>query len=314
MSKGHNKKLYPMKLQTMFTKFNLRTISAAICVSLVSSCAYETYPVSSYHNGSPYGTPYGTPYEAPYGNTHTVSDPTIPLILGASAVGALAYYSKKNHDDRHHSSHHYSHGYRNNHYSNHHVQHNSYRNNHTRSYQPHYNRTNHSSNYCPSNHYSRPTHTSYDRGRDSVRDSYRNSAREALERKRETQYHQNRSRPQVNQPHHSQVVSHREEVSRFQPNRSGHNQSNHSGYNRNSDSARDSFRNSAREAIERRRETPQYENRSRPQVSQPQPSQVVSRGSSHREHTPQANIQTRINLAEAREQHSQSSNRFRSRN
>jgi hypothetical protein len=86
-------------------------------VSLVSSCAYETYPATSSYGGSyygndygnqygndygnqygndycnQYGTPYGTPYNAPYRN-HTVSDPTIPLILGASAIGAVAYYSK----------------------------------------------------------------------------------------------------------------------------------------------------------------------------------------------------------------------------
>lgn len=179
-----------IQIKNIFNKFNLRTISAAICVSLVSSCAYDAYPVNSSYGGhSPYGG-------SPYGNTRTVSDPTIPLILGASAIGAIAYYGKKKHDRRHRSNHyyhrdhrnhgHYNHSrYRSNGYStyrNHNVNHNSYRDNH-------------SSSYHRSNHSSHRNSTS--------RNSYRNSAREALERKRNSQ----RRAPQVTRPHHSQVVS-----------------------------------------------------------------------------------------------------------
>ncbi len=198
-----------MKIQKIFSKFNLRTISAAICVSLVSSCAYESYPVNSSYGSS--GSPY-TPYSnAPYRSNSTVSDPTIPLILGASAIGAIAYFGKKNHDSRHRSDHyshrnHYNNGsYSNNHYNhrsnnyssqrNHNVHYNnSHRNNHTSSY----NRTNRNT----SKHSSHSNHNS-----NAVRNSYRNSAREALERKRDSQRNSQRSRPQINRNQRSQVVS-----------------------------------------------------------------------------------------------------------
>jgi len=192
--------LTTMRIQKIYNKFNLRTISAAICVSLVSSCAYESYPMNSSYGGG--GSPYGTPY----GNSRTVSDPTVPLILGASAIGAIAYFGKKSHDRRHSSHRNYNNyrGYsnnsynrRSNHYSsnrNHNVHYNSSRNNHTSSY--------HRSNRNPSSHSSHNNHN-----RSSVRDSYRNSAREALERKRSSQRSTPRNRPQTTRPHHSQVVS-----------------------------------------------------------------------------------------------------------
>jgi hypothetical protein len=117
---GRTTNLPNMKLKKIFSKFNLRSISAAICVSLVSSCAYESYPVhSSYDNSaSPY-TPYNN---EPYRSNSTVSDPTVPLILGASAIAAIAYFGKKNHGSRHHSGHYphenrYNSSYSTNHYN-----------------------------------------------------------------------------------------------------------------------------------------------------------------------------------------------------
>lgn len=105
-----------IKIRNLYNKFNLRIISAVICTTLVSSCAYESYPV----NHSPYT--HGNHYNhGPYGSSRTVSDPTIPLILGASAIGAIAYFGKKNHDKRNRSHHynHRSHRSHNAHYNHH---------------------------------------------------------------------------------------------------------------------------------------------------------------------------------------------------
>jgi hypothetical protein len=148
-----------MKIRKIFSKFNLRTISAAICISLVSSCAYESYPVSSSYGSS--GNSY-TPYSnGPYRNNSTVSDPTIPLILGATAIGAIAYYGKKNSDRRHRSDHyshrnHYNSGrYSNNNHSQHRNRHSSHRN-HNEHYNNHRSRR-HSDNR--SNHIGIRTNT-----------------------------------------------------------------------------------------------------------------------------------------------------------
>ena len=184
----------------------------AVCISLVSSCAYESYPVnSSYGGGTPY-SPYGD--GIPYGNSRTVSDPTIPLILGASAIGAIAYYGKKKHDRRHDSNHyshrnHYDHySFRSNNYRNHRNNNVCYNNN---SYNHH--RNNYASNYDRRNHnISSGRYTKHKSdNKNSVRESSRNSAhhsqRNSTSQTSERRHDSQPSKPMVNRQQRLEIVS-----------------------------------------------------------------------------------------------------------
>jgi len=70
--------------------FSPRSIISVICISFLNSCVSPTYPVNT-HQGNYNPQPKGV---------HTASNPTIPIIAGAAAIGAIAYYGKKKHDDR----------------------------------------------------------------------------------------------------------------------------------------------------------------------------------------------------------------------
>ena len=76
------------KLNTKISKiFSIRAIVSLICMSLMTSCVTSTYPINTRQHAS---------YHS---QTNTVSDPTVPLLLGAAALGTIAYYGKKKYDD-----------------------------------------------------------------------------------------------------------------------------------------------------------------------------------------------------------------------
>ena len=65
--------------------FSLRNVIYFLCLSVLNSCVSPSYPNNTYN---------------PQPKHDTVSNPTIPILAGAAAIGAIAYYGKKKHDDR----------------------------------------------------------------------------------------------------------------------------------------------------------------------------------------------------------------------
>ncbi len=182
-----------MKIKSVIKLFNLRKTLAALTVSLLSSCAYETYPVSSGYGSTYYdNSNYSTPYEAPC----NVSSPSI---------FSVDYY-RGNRDADCHSNQYYSQNqYRNsssyNHRNNNHQQHNNH--------------------YVSRNNYNN-NHNSHN-NHEAVRESYRSSSREQLERRQAAPQHENHARPEARpevRPEPSHVVStpseHRESAPREQ--------------------------------------------------------------------------------------------------
>ena len=70
--------------------FSSRSIICVIHIFFLNSCVSPTYPVTTHQ---------GTYHPHPV-NTHTISNPVVPFVAGAAAIGAIAYYGKKKHDDR----------------------------------------------------------------------------------------------------------------------------------------------------------------------------------------------------------------------
>lgn len=81
-------------------KYLSRSIVAIFSAALVTSCAYENGYNNAYGSTSP--------------RNHSSNDPTVPLLIGAAAIGAIAL--AKRHKDKkkhrhydHHRNHHYNH-------------------------------------------------------------------------------------------------------------------------------------------------------------------------------------------------------------
>jgi len=147
--------IYPL-VKKLFTPSSIRALSAMLCISLINSCAYETYPIS-------------TSSSFPYKSPNQISDPTIPLVVGATAIGALAYYGKKKNDRR----------YRNGYYYN---SPNYYRD---RRYHSYSNQNHYPNSRYHNHHYQRSNHTYCHK--EAARRKHIKQAREALIKKRHSE-------------------------------------------------------------------------------------------------------------------------------